>query len=245
MLDSLCAFSEHGVGAVLTEDHQSALNLAHRLLDRGQGGLTRVVAEVGVQSSFDGAEIGANFARDRFQKESFLGSARHGVEMRQFHHAELFAATERGKTTDHGIGRVCEVGIQGLEVFQCGFGQQQCCGHLQCHDIVVARRIAAQLIGLLENGRRQPRVVGLTCCGPFLGDLCCAFVKGRQCRRGTCTKVVPVVLGRCQQFAQTANMWQQPFGLGRRRRGHHPIQPVGGANDCQRLATRRGAGRKI
>jgi hypothetical protein len=47
-LDSRRAFGEHGIGAILNEHQQGALNLAYRLLQSAQGGLARWIAEVGV-----------------------------------------------------------------------------------------------------------------------------------------------------------------------------------------------------
>ncbi len=245
MLDGPCALHQYGIGTVLAEHQQRTLDLANRLRQRGQGGLARSVAEEGIQRLFDGAEVGADFARHRFEQQPFLRTARHGVEMRQFQHAELFATPERSEAVDNDIGRACEVRVQRLEVLQRGFGEQQRRGHFQRHDFIVLRRIAAQLVGLLENCGSQARVVGLTGGRPLFGNSRRALVKRRQCRRGTGAKAVPVFLGGCEQFAQVANVGQQSLRLRGRRPGHHAVQAIGGAHDGQRFTSLGGAGGEI
>ena len=245
MLDGCRAFAEYGVGAVLTEHHQRALDLANRLLQRGQCCLARGVAEEGIQRLFNGAEVGADFACHRFQQQAFLGAPGHGVEVRQFQRSKFFTATQRGETVDDGFRRVREVGVERLKVFQGRFGEQECGGHLQRHDLVVSRRIAAQLACLIENGRSQPHVAGLTGGGALFGNLRHAFVEGRQCGSGTRAQAIPVILCGCQQFTQTTNVRQQPLGLRRRCGGHHAVQTIGGTHDGQRFAACRGAGRLV
>jgi hypothetical protein len=105
----------------------------------------------------------------------------------------------------------------------------------------VPRRIAAQLVGLLENRGGQPHVVGLTRGCTLFGDLGRALVKRRQCGGGAGAEAVPVVLGRGKQFAQAADVGQQPLGLGGRLGGHHAVEAVSGAHDGQRLSAGGGA----
>ncbi len=245
MLDGYCTFAEYGVGAVLTEYHQRALYLANRLFQCGQSGLARGVTEEGVQRLFNGAEIGTDFACHRFQQQAFLGTPGHGIEVRQFQCSEFFATAQRGETRDDGFRRVREVRVERLEVFQGRFGEQECGGHLQCHDLVVACRIAAQLVSLFENRCSQPHVAGLAGGGALFGNLRHAFVERRQCGGGTRAQAVPVILCGGQQFTQTTNVRQQPFGFGWRCGGHHAVQAIGGTHDGQCFAARRGAGRLV
>ena len=109
--DRLPAFSKHLIGAVLAKHHERTLNLANRLLERRQSGLARWITEEGVQCLFYGAEIGADFARDRFEQQALLRAARHGVQMRQFQHAKFFATTERTQPAYNSVSRMGEVGI--------------------------------------------------------------------------------------------------------------------------------------
>ena len=241
ILDSLCAFAKYGIGTVMTEHQQRALNLANRLLERSQSCLARRVAEEVVQRLFYDAEIGADFTRHRFQQMPFLGTARHRIKMRHLQHVEFLAAPQCGEAPDHGIGRARKVGIQRLEVLQCGLRQQQCRGHLQPHHFIVSCRIPAQPVGLFENDRGQPGKVGLSGSGSLFGDFCRAFVERRQCGSGAGAKAVPVILGGRQQFTQTAQMGPQPVGFGRRRR-HHAGQSIGGAHNGQCFAAGGGAG---
>ena len=244
-LDLACAFAQHLIRTVLTQHHQRTLDLADRLRQRRQRGLARGVAEIGIQGRFDGPEVGADFARHRFEQQAFLRPARHGVEVRQVHHAEFFAASDGDEAIDDGIRGVHELGIQRLEIFQCGFGEQQCGGDFQRHALVVPGRVAAQLVGLLEYGRGQPRVIRLRGGGALFGDLRDALVKRRQRGDGAGAKPVPVILGGRQQFTQAAHDGQQSLGLGGRCGGHHAVQAVGGTHDGQGFAAGGGTGRQI
>ncbi len=241
-LDSCRAFGEHGIGAILTEHQQGALNLAYRLLQSAQGGLARRIAEVGVERGFDGAEVAADFARHGFQQQPFLCPARHGVQVRQVEHAEFFATPEGGEPIDDGIGGMRELRVERLEVFKRGFGEQDGRGDFQRHDFVVTARVAAQLVGGVEDRGGQAPVVGLSGGGTLFGDLRGVFMEGRQGGSGSCAQAVPVILGGRQQFAQATDMGQQAFGFRWRRRRYHAIEAIGGAHDGQLFAAGGGAG---
>ncbi len=226
----------------MAEHQEGALDLLDRLGQRGQGRLPRRIAEEGVQGLLDGPQIGADFTSHGFEQEPFLRTARHGVEVRQFQQAQLFAAGDRGEPADDGVGRAREILVEGLEVFQGRFGEQQRRGHFQGQDVVVPGWIAAQLVGLFEDGGGEAAVVGLTGRRAFLGDPGGALVERRQGGSGAGAEAVPVVLGRCEQFAQAADVGQQPLGVGGRRRRHHAVEPVGRAHDGERFAAGGGAG---
>jgi hypothetical protein len=99
--------------------------------------------------------------------------------VRQLQHAQFFAAFDGGESLDHGVRRVRKIGIEGLEILEGRFRQQQCRCHFQRHRLVVPRWVATQAVGDVEDGSGQSPIVRLTGGGTFLGDLGGTFVEGR------------------------------------------------------------------
>ena len=86
-LDVLPAGGERGGRAILVEHGQRAEHLAHRLVESGEFGAHRRIAEERVERLLDGAQVRLDLGHDLRHQQAFLGAAAHLVEQRHVGHA--------------------------------------------------------------------------------------------------------------------------------------------------------------